>query len=90
MDLRLLSTVIDEACLGNRTDDSWTTQVYNNIVDALRQSGLAGLTKNNIKNRQNVMNDMSARSMIYLMGLVDLHGTNSLKHLKRKMKSEIT
>jgi len=47
----LLSTIIDEARLGNRVNGSWTTQAYTNIVEALRQSGLVGLTKNNVKNR---------------------------------------
>ncbi|KAL2333233.1 hypothetical protein Fmac_014446 [Flemingia macrophylla] len=57
MDFRLLSAMLDEARLGNRVDDSWTTQAYNNIVEALRQSGLIGITKNNVKNRQKSLKD---------------------------------
>ncbi|KAL2325002.1 hypothetical protein Fmac_024060 [Flemingia macrophylla] len=57
MDFRLPSAMLDEARLGNRVDGSWTTQVYNNIVEALRQSGLIGITKNNVKNRQKSLKD---------------------------------
>nr|KYP59499.1 hypothetical protein KK1_014935 [Cajanus cajan] len=57
MDFRLLSAMLDEARLGNRVDGSWTTQAYNNIVESLRQSGLIGITKNNVKNRQKSLKD---------------------------------
>ncbi|KAL2340535.1 hypothetical protein Fmac_008475 [Flemingia macrophylla] len=57
MDFRLLSAMLDEARLGNRVDGSWTTQAYNNMVDSLRQSGLIGITKNNVKNRQKSLKD---------------------------------
>ncbi|KAL2337662.1 hypothetical protein Fmac_012108 [Flemingia macrophylla] len=57
MDFRLLSAMLDEARLGNRVDGSWTTQAYNNIVEALRKSGLIGITKNNVKNRQKSLKD---------------------------------
>jgi len=48
MDFQLLSIMIDEVRLGNRVDDSWTRQACTNIVDALRQSSLVGLTKNSV------------------------------------------
>ncbi|KAL2338267.1 hypothetical protein Fmac_012713 [Flemingia macrophylla] len=57
MDFRLLIAMLDEARLDNRVDGSWTTQTYNNIVESLRQSGLIGLTKNNVKNRQKSLKD---------------------------------
>nr|KYP63524.1 UPF0420 protein [Cajanus cajan] len=57
MDFRLLIAMLDEARLGNRVDGSWTTQAYNNIVEALRQTGLTGITKNNVKNRQKSLKD---------------------------------
>nr|KYP50468.1 hypothetical protein KK1_027720 [Cajanus cajan] len=57
MDFRLLTAMLDEARLGNRVDGSWTTQAYNNIVEALRQTGLTGITKNNVKNRQKSLKD---------------------------------
>ncbi|KAL2320268.1 hypothetical protein Fmac_029237 [Flemingia macrophylla] len=57
MDFRLLSAMLDEARLGNRVDGSWTTQAYNNMVESLRQSGLIGITKNNVKNRQKSLKD---------------------------------
>ncbi|KAL2337137.1 hypothetical protein Fmac_011583 [Flemingia macrophylla] len=57
MDFRLLTTMLDEARLGNRVDGSWTTQAYNNMVESLRQSGLIGITKNNVKNRQKSLKD---------------------------------
>jgi len=43
--------MIDESQLGNKVDDNWTTQAYNNIVHHLHQSGFVGMTKNNVKNR---------------------------------------
>ncbi|KAL2327631.1 hypothetical protein Fmac_021058 [Flemingia macrophylla] len=57
MDFRLLTAMLDEARLGNRIDGSWTTQTYNNMVESLRQSGLIGITKNNVKNRQKSLKD---------------------------------
>ncbi|KAL2317188.1 hypothetical protein Fmac_031064 [Flemingia macrophylla] len=57
MDFRLLTAMLDEARLGNRVDGSWTTQAYNNMVESLRQLGLIGITKNNVKNRQKSLKD---------------------------------
>ncbi|KAL2323197.1 hypothetical protein Fmac_027576 [Flemingia macrophylla] len=57
MDFRLLTPMLDEARLGNRVDGSWTTQAYSNIVESLKQSGLIGITKNNVKNRQKILKD---------------------------------
>nr|KYP62003.1 hypothetical protein KK1_016518 [Cajanus cajan] len=57
MDFRLLIAMLDEARLDNRVDGSWTTQAYNNIVEALRQTRLTGITKNNVKNRQKSLKD---------------------------------
>ncbi|KAL2318660.1 hypothetical protein Fmac_032536 [Flemingia macrophylla] len=58
MDFRLLTAMLDEAKLGKRVDGSWTTQAYSNIVESLRQSGLIGITKNNVKNRQKSIKDI--------------------------------
>jgi len=44
--------MIDEAFMGNRIYGSWTTQAYKKIIKSLHQSGLVGITKNNVKNRQ--------------------------------------
>jgi len=52
LNLRLLTTMVDETRLGNRFGGRWMTHAYSNIVDALQQSGLVGITKNNVKNRQ--------------------------------------
>ncbi|KAL2340175.1 hypothetical protein Fmac_008115 [Flemingia macrophylla] len=57
MDFCLLSAMLDEARLGNRVDGSWITQAYNNMVESLRQSGLIGITKNNVKNMQKSLKD---------------------------------
>ncbi|KAL2340178.1 hypothetical protein Fmac_008118 [Flemingia macrophylla] len=57
MDFCLLSAMLDEARLGNRVDGSWITQAYNKMVESLRQSGLIGITKNNVKNRQKSLKD---------------------------------
>ncbi|KAK8472235.1 hypothetical protein PHAVU_002G149100 [Phaseolus vulgaris] len=57
MDFRLLNAMIDEASMGNRIDGSWTTQGYTNIVKSLHQTGLVGITKNNVKNRQKSLKD---------------------------------
>ncbi|KAL2343349.1 hypothetical protein Fmac_004634 [Flemingia macrophylla] len=57
MDFRLLTAMLDVARLGNRVDGSWTTQAYNNMVESLRQSGLIGITTNNVKNRQKSLKD---------------------------------
>ncbi|XP_068504275.1 uncharacterized protein [Phaseolus vulgaris] len=57
MDFQLLNAMIDEASMGNRIDGSWTTQGYTNIVKSLHQSGLVGITKNNVKNRQKSLKD---------------------------------
>ncbi|KAL2327701.1 hypothetical protein Fmac_021128 [Flemingia macrophylla] len=58
MDFRLPSAMLDEARLGNRVDGNWTTQAYNNMVESLRQSGLIGITKNNVKNRLKSLKDI--------------------------------
>jgi len=79
MDFRLLSTMIDEARLGNRVDGSWTTQAYTNIVEALRQSGLLGLTKNNVKNRQKSLKDTWREVHDLFNGLSGFAWNNSTK-----------
>jgi len=58
MDFCLLFAMIDEACLGNRVDGSWTTQAYNNIVRTLHQLRWVGITKHNVKNRQKTLKDI--------------------------------
>jgi len=57
MDFRLLNAMIDEASIGNRINGSWTTQGYTNIIKSLHHSGLVGITKNNVKNRQKILKD---------------------------------
>ena len=57
MDFRLLNAMIDEASMGNRIDGSWTMHGYTNIVKSLHHSGLVGITKNNVKNRQKSLKD---------------------------------
>ncbi|KOM56753.1 hypothetical protein LR48_Vigan10g264500 [Vigna angularis] len=57
MDSRLLHSMIEESRIGNRVDESWTSQAYSNIVDHLHSSGYVAITKNNVKNRQKVLKD---------------------------------
>jgi len=49
--------MIDEARLGNKVNDNSTMQAYSNIVEALCQSSLVGITKIYIKNRQQCLKD---------------------------------
>ncbi|KOM29681.1 hypothetical protein LR48_Vigan743s001400 [Vigna angularis] len=57
MDARLLYCMIEESRMGNRVDESWTSQAYSNIVDHLHSAGYVAITKNNVKNRQKVLKD---------------------------------
>ena len=43
--------------MGNHIDGSWTMQGYTNIVKSLHQSGLVGIAKHNVKNRQKSLKD---------------------------------
>lgn len=54
MDERLLNAMIKKSCMRNKVDNSWIIHAYNNIFDNLHQFGYVGVTKNNVKNRQNV------------------------------------
>jgi len=49
--------MINEAFMGNHIDGSWTMQGYTNIVKSLHQSGLVGIAKHNVKNRQKSLKD---------------------------------
>ena len=57
MDSRLIDAMIEEARLGNRVDGTWTTQAYNNIVQALHNAGVSDVSKNNVKNRLKTLKD---------------------------------
>ncbi|XP_014490656.1 uncharacterized protein LOC106753375 [Vigna radiata var. radiata] len=57
MDARLLHSMVEENCLGNRVDGSWTTQAYNNMGQYLHNSGYVHVSKTNVKNHQKVLKD---------------------------------
>ena len=57
MDSRLIDAMLEEVRLGNRVDGTWTTQAYNNIVEALRNAGVPDVSKNNVKNRLKTLKD---------------------------------
>jgi len=78
--------MIDETCLGNWVDGSWTTEAYNNVVTALRQLGWVGITKNNVKNKQKTLKDIWRDVHIFLVDLVDFPGMNPQKYLMSRMK----
>jgi len=71
--------MIDEAQLGNMVYGSWTTQAYTNIVEALQESGLVGLTKNNVKNRQKSLKDTSCEVHDLFSGLTGFAWNQSTK-----------
>ncbi|KAL2322488.1 hypothetical protein Fmac_026867 [Flemingia macrophylla] len=87
MDFRHSSAMLDEARLGNRVDGSWTTQAYNNIVEALRQSGLIGITKNNVKNRQKSLKDRWREVHDLFNGLSGFALDESTRRFSRRARS---
>ncbi|KAL5156545.1 Uncharacterized protein HKD37_15G041491 [Glycine soja] len=62
MDQMLLNALGEEANKGNRHDGAWTTQAYNNMVEALRSTIGPNITKNHIKNRMKTLKNHFAEA----------------------------
>lgn len=70
---------MDKARLGNKDDGSWT---YNNIVDAFWQSGLVGIWKHNVKNRQKSLKDRRRKVHDLFSGLSIFAQNEAMKLLE--------
>ncbi|KAG5030116.1 hypothetical protein JHK87_013630 [Glycine soja] len=62
MDQMLLNALGEEANKGNRHNGAWTTQAYNNMVEALRSTIGPNITKNYIKNRMKTIKNHFAEA----------------------------
>ncbi|GAU13218.1 hypothetical protein TSUD_245880 [Trifolium subterraneum] len=62
MDQMLLNALCEEANKGNRHDGAWTTEAYNNMVEALSSTIGPNITKNHIKNRMKTLKNHFAEA----------------------------